>query len=90
MRKRTKILGISKNQRTKLDILSIFSKRNIFLHFKRTIVFYFNLVLKECNTFDSNYVSFIPSYNQYHTESDIGQGPSNHAAPLYELLVSVL
>ena len=35
----TKILGISVRQRNKLDFLSIFSKRHIFLHFKTTIFF---------------------------------------------------
>ena len=38
-RPQTKILGISVRQRNKLDFLSIFSKRHIFLHFKTTIFF---------------------------------------------------
>ena len=41
--------------------LSIFSKRDIFLHFKTKFFWFQFAVLKECNTFDSNSLSFIPS-----------------------------
>ena len=41
--------------------LSIFSKRNIFLHFKAAFFLFQFEVLKECNSFDSNSLSFIPS-----------------------------
>ena len=58
----------------------------MFLHFKTTIFLFDFAALKECNTFESNSVSFFPGC----TESDIGQGPSNHTPPLYELLVSVV
>ena len=35
----TKVLGVSEKLRINLDILSLFSKRNVFLHFK-TVFFY--------------------------------------------------
>ena len=43
-----------RNRELNWTFLSIFSKRNIFLHFKATF-------LKKCNSFDSNSLSFIPS-----------------------------
>ena len=69
-----------RNRELNWTFLSIFSKRNIFLHFKTTEMFFlFQFeVLKECNTFDSNSVSFIlrcslqPANNCFcATESDI-------------------
>ena len=53
----TKISGIPEKQR----VLSIFSKRNIFLHLRTTFFLFQFAVLKECNTFDSNSLSFILS-----------------------------
>ena len=54
-------------------------------------------VLKEYDTFESNFISFfskLPSATDQHlfcvTESNIGQGPLNHTLPLYELVASVL
>ena len=75
--------------------LLIFSKRNIFLEFKTTIIFLISFFsfervryfwFKLCNFFSK----LLPATNQQLfcvTESDIGQGPSNHTPLLYELLV---
>ena len=50
-----------RNRELNWTFLSIFSKRNIFLHFKATFFLFQFEVLKECNSFDSNSLSFIPS-----------------------------
>ena len=69
-RTQLKILGISKKQRIKLDIFSIFSKRNIVLHFKTAIFVCFHFaVLNECDTFESNSESFFPSFSLHPTNS---------------------
>ena len=48
-------------QRIKLDIfLNFFIKKHL-LHFKTTFFLFQFAVLKECNSFDSNSLSFIPS-----------------------------
>ena len=67
-----------RNRELNWTFLSIFSKRNIFLHFKTTFFLFQFAVLKECNTFDSNSLSFIlscslqPTNNFFcATESDI-------------------
>ena len=52
-RTQIKSSGISEKQRIKLDILSIFSKRNIFLDFQAIIIFF-----EQCDTFESNHVFF--------------------------------
>ena len=52
--------------------------------------------MKECDTFESKSVSLyqVTLCKQTTvacvTESDIGQGTSNHTPPLYELLISVV
>ena len=88
------ILGISEEQRIKLDIFVNFLKKNHFLDFKTTIIFFWFrfAVLKEWDTFESNSVSFFPTTQLLLcvTESNIGQGPSNHTPPLYEVLASVV
>ena len=50
-----------RNTELNWTFLSIFSKRNIFLHFKAAFFLFQFEVLKECNSFDSNSLSFIPS-----------------------------
>ena len=60
-RTQRKILGIPRNRELNWTFLSIFSKRNIFLHFKTTFFLFQFAVLNECNSFDSNSLSFIPS-----------------------------
>ena len=57
---REHISGISDKKRN-WTFLSIFSKGNIFLHFKTTFFKFKFGVLKECNIFDSNALFFIPS-----------------------------
>ena len=49
MRTKMKIFGIFVNQRNKLDIFSIFSKRATFLHFKTTIIV-FDFILQFCRS----------------------------------------
>ena len=83
---------ISKKQRIKLDIFVKFLKKKHFLHFKTIINFLDFIVCIECDTFDSN-SKLVSATNQHLlciTESNIGQGPSNHKLPLYELLVWIL
>ena len=48
-RTKMKIFGIFENQRNKLDIFSIFSKRATFLHFKTTIIV-FDFILQFCRS----------------------------------------
>ena len=48
---RTQISGISEKQRINLDILSFFSKRNIFYTSKQHFFLFQFAVLKECNSF---------------------------------------
>ena len=87
-----KILEFPRNRELNSTFLSIFSKEK---HFFTKQQFFFDFTLqfmKQCNTFDSNSLSFIPNYslqptNNYHWKR---YRPSNHTAPLYELLVSVL
>ena len=58
----TKISRISEKQRIKLDIFVNFLKKKHFFTLQNNIFFLFQfVVLKECNTFDSNSLSFIPS-----------------------------
>ena len=60
--KRTqKFQEFPRNRELNWTFLSIFSKRNIFLHFKAAFFLFQFEVLKECNSFDSNSLSFIPS-----------------------------
>ena len=60
-RTQRKILGIPRNRELNWTFLSIFSKRNIFYTSKQHFFLFQFAVLKECNTFDSNSLSFIPS-----------------------------
>ena len=63
LRGQKKICELQRNRELNWKLLSIFSKRNIFVEFKTTIIFFkihFG-VLKECNTFESNSGSFFPS-----------------------------
>ena len=62
---------ISKKQGLNWTFLSIFSKRNILLHFK-TITFFCDFILKflkEHKTFESTSVYIFPSYSQQPTNS---------------------
>ena len=71
-----------------------FFKKNYFLHFKITIFFLISFCsfegvqqfwLELC-IFYSKLLSATNQQLFSATESDIGQGPSNHTAPLYELI----
>ena len=94
-RTQRKILGIPRNRELNWTFLSIFSKRNIFLHFKTTFFFISICSFEgvqhfwlELAIFYSKLLSatnqqlFLRHWKRYR--------PSNHIAPLYELLVSVL
>ena len=63
-----------KFQELNWTFLSVFSKRNIFLHFKT--IFYSKLLSA------TNQQLFLRHWKRYR--------PSNHIAPLYELFVSIL
>ena len=85
-----------RNRELNWTFLSIFSKRNIFLHFKTTIFFlisissfkgvqhfWLELAIFYSKLFSAtNQQLFLRHWKRYR--------PSNHIAPLYELLVSVL
>ena len=59
---RTQISGISEKQRIKLDIFVNFLKKKHFFTLQNNIFLKFQFtVLKECNSFESNSLSFIPS-----------------------------
>ena len=84
--KQIKILGLSEKKRIKLDTFS---------HFKITMIFHFILQFSKSVAPLSRILFsklFLATNSQLFcvTESDIGQGSSNHTPPLYELLVSVL
>ena len=66
LRGKKKNLGIFEKQRVRLDIFVNFLKKETFFYtLKQQWFFWFHsTVLKECNTFDSNFVCFIPSYSQ--------------------------
>ena len=88
------MLGISENKRIKLHFCQFSPKNPIFLHFKTTFFFYFQFaILKECNTFDSSSVSFIPSCSLQpgnncfcYTESDIDLQTILHSSMNYWFL----
>ena len=84
-----KFQELPRNRELNRTFLSIFSKRNIFLHFKTFFLFQFT-VLKECNTFDWNSPSFIPSCSLQPTnncfcatESDIDLHTTLHSSTNY-------
>ena len=97
LRRRKKKLGIPRNTELNWTFLSIFSKRNIFLHFKTNIIFS-NFILqfwKSTILFSRIlYLIFQVALSKQQsfcvTERDIRQEPLNHTPPLYVLLVSVL
>ena len=86
-----KILGIYEKQKIKLDIFVNFvEKKNNFLDFKLTMIFFY-FIFQVWRTVIF-WVKFFIFYSKLHsetnqqlfcpTESDIGQGPSNHILPL--------
>ena len=77
--------------------LSIFSKRNIFCTLKQQYFFFSFCSFEGVQHFWLEFYIFfsklLSATNQQlfsATQSNIGQGPSNHSALLYELMVSVL
>ena len=88
-----KIFGISKTQKIKLDIFVEFLKKKQFLHFKTIIIFFIlfcsfwrsELLLSRTLYLFSKLLSATNQQLLFVTESDIGQVPSNHTSPLYEL-----
>ena len=89
----TKISGISEKQRIKLNIFVNFLKKKRFFYTSKQHFFYFNLKFWRSATLLTRtfYSKLLSATNQQLFSRHWKRyWPSNHIAPLYELLVSVL
>ena len=92
-RTQIKSSGISEKQRIKLDIFVNFLKKKYFFRLSSDNNFFWAVRyfwVEPCIFFFFRLLSVTKQQMFCVTESDIGQGPSNHSPPLYELLVSVV